>query len=86
MKKIICNKVYDTECASLLKKVTYGYFGEEEGYEEILYQTEGKLYFLYVNGFFFASPYFIHLHIFFIVLPPDSLYNTNKDILSYKIR
>ena len=50
MKKIICNKVYDTERASLLKKVTYGYFGEEEGYEEILYQTEGKLYFLYVNG------------------------------------
>ena len=50
MQKIICKKVYDTEKSTLIKKVAFGYFGSEEGYEEILYKTEGGLYFLYVNG------------------------------------
>ena len=50
MKKIICKKVYDTENSTLVKKVTYGYYGEEDGYEESLYKTEEGLYFLYVNG------------------------------------
>ena len=50
MKKTICKKVYDTETATLIKKTTYGYFGEADGYEESLYQTDGGLYFLYVNG------------------------------------
>jgi hypothetical protein len=50
MKKIICKKVYDTENSTLMKKVTYGYYGEENGYEESLYKTEEGLYFLYVNG------------------------------------
>ncbi len=50
MKKIICKKVYDTESALLIKKTTFGYFGSDEGYEETLYQTDGGLYFLYVNG------------------------------------
>ena len=50
MKKIICKKVYDTETSTLVKKVTFGYFGDETGYEEILYKTDGGLYFLYVNG------------------------------------
>lgn len=50
MKKIICKKEYDTETANLVKKHTYSYFGDPAGYEETLYQTEGGLYFLYVNG------------------------------------
>ena len=56
MKKIICKKEYDTENASLIKKWTYGNFGDPSGYEETLYQTPGGLYFLYVNGGE-ASPY-----------------------------
>lgn len=50
MKKTICKKVYDTETATLIKKVTVGAFGDPTGYEESLYQTEGGLFFLYVNG------------------------------------
>ncbi len=50
MQKIICKKVYDTETATLIKKVTVGSFGDPDGYEESLYQTEGGLFFLYVNG------------------------------------
>ena len=50
MKKIICKKEYDTETATLIKKFTYGYFGDPAGYEEILFQTPAGLYFLYVNG------------------------------------
>ena len=50
MKKIICKKVYDTETSTLVKKVTFGYFGDVGGYEECLYKTEGGFYFLYVNG------------------------------------
>lgn len=50
MKKIICKAEYNTETASLVKKVTVGNFGDSDGYEESLYQTEKGLYFLYVNG------------------------------------
>ncbi len=50
MQKIICKKVYDTETSTLIKKVTFGNFGDPDGYEESLYQTEGGLFFLYVNG------------------------------------
>ena len=50
MKKIICNKEYDSENASLIKKCTYGNFGDPAGYEEILFQTPGGLYFVYVRG------------------------------------
>ena len=35
MKKIICKKEYDTETATIVKKVTYGSYGESDGYEEI---------------------------------------------------
>ena len=56
MKKIICKKEYDTETATLVKKCTYGYFGDPAGYEETLYQTPGGLYFLYFCGGE-ASPY-----------------------------
>ena len=50
MKKIICKKEYDTEVSTLVKKVTFGEFGDSDGYEESLYETPEGLYFLYVNG------------------------------------
>ena len=50
MKKIICKKEYDTENATLVKKVTFGNFGDDDGYEETLYQTPEGNYFLYTNG------------------------------------
>lgn len=50
MQKIICKKLYDTEKATLIKKVTHGWFGDSNGYEESLFQTEDGLFFLYVNG------------------------------------
>ena len=50
MKKIICKKEYDTEKATVVKKVTSGEFGDPAGYEEDLYQTPGGLYFLHVGG------------------------------------
>ena len=50
MQKIICKKVYDTETATVVKKVCFGAFGSLNGYEETLYQTESGSYFLYVNG------------------------------------
>lgn len=50
MKKIICKKEYDTDTATLVKKYTYGCFGDPNGFEESLYQTPAGLYFLYVNG------------------------------------
>ena len=56
MKKIICKKEYDTEAATLIKKVTYGYYGDPAGYEEILFQTPEGLYFQYTRGGE-ASPY-----------------------------
>ena len=50
MKKIICKREYDSENATLIKKCVYGYYGDPAGYEEILFQTPGGLYFVYVNG------------------------------------
>ena len=50
MQKTICNKVYDTETSTLIKKVTFGDFGDPNGYEESLYVTESGQYFIYVNG------------------------------------
>ena len=56
MKRIICNKVYDTQTATLVKKTTFSYYGDPTGYEETLYQNEGGFYFLYTNGGY-ASKY-----------------------------
>ena len=50
MQKVICKKVYDTEASTLVKKVTYSYYGDPAGYEESLYQTESGHFFLYTNG------------------------------------
>lgn len=52
MKKIICKTEYDTDTATLVKKHTFGNFGDTDGYEESLYVTENGRYFLYVNGGF----------------------------------
>ena len=50
MQKVICKKLYDTESASIVEKITHGYFGDADGYEETLYITPDGFYFLYVNG------------------------------------
>ena len=50
MKKIICTATYDTESAEIVKKTTFGSFGDENGYEETLYVTSDGKYFLYTNG------------------------------------
>jgi hypothetical protein len=50
MQKIICRKTYDTETATVVKKVTCGNFGDPAGYEETLYVTPDGFYFLYTNG------------------------------------
>jgi len=50
MKKTICKKVYDTETATVVKKITNGAFGDPAGYEETLYVTADGFYFLYTNG------------------------------------
>ena len=50
MQKVICKKLYDTDTATLVKKTTFGNFGDPAGYEETLYQTESGSYFLYTNG------------------------------------
>ena len=50
MQKIICKKMYDTKNATLIKKFTYGYYGDPAGYEETLYKTADGKFFLYVNG------------------------------------
>ena len=33
MKKIICKREYDTETAVLVRRYTYGYYGDPAGYE-----------------------------------------------------
>ena len=50
MKKIICKKEYDTNLASIVKKVTFGNYGDADGYEECLMQMPDGSYFEYVNG------------------------------------
>ena len=50
MKKIICKREYDTEKSELIKKNTFGVFGDPAGYEETLYKTEKGYFFLYTAG------------------------------------
>ncbi len=50
MKKTICKREYNTETATVIHKITYGFFGDPAGYEEILFQTPDGLYFLYGKG------------------------------------
>ena len=51
MKKVICKVEYDTENAELLKKRTFGSYGDPAGYEECLFKTpDGKLFLYGVGG------------------------------------
>jgi hypothetical protein len=50
MQKIICKKVYDTTTSTVVKKLTFGNYGDPAGYEETLYVTAEGNYFLYTNG------------------------------------
>ena len=50
MNKVICKVTYDTEVDTLVKKVTFGYYGDSAGYEEILFVTAKGNYYLYGNG------------------------------------
>ena len=50
MQKTICKVNYDTTTSSIVKKVTFGAFGDANGYEETLYVTADGKYFLYTNG------------------------------------
>lgn len=43
-------KTFDTDTATLVKKVTVGSFGDPAGYETSMYQTPEGDYFLYTNG------------------------------------
>lgn len=50
MKKIICKVEYDTATSEIVKKNTFGNFGDPKGYEETLYITKDGKYFLYTAG------------------------------------
>ena len=50
MKKTAKGKTYDTTEMTVVKKVTFGMFGDPTGYEETLYVAEDGSYFLYTNG------------------------------------
>lgn len=50
MIKTTKTKTFDTETATLIKKVSVGNFGDPTGYETTMYQTPEGDYFLYVNG------------------------------------
>ena len=50
MKKIIQGRIYDTNTAKQLAFKYIGEFGETHGYEERLYITKSKMYFIYGTG------------------------------------
>ena len=50
MKKIIEKKIYDTDTAKQLAFKYVGNFGDANGYEERLYVTKMKLYFIFGTG------------------------------------
>ena len=50
MQRVLRKIVYDTETATLIKKVVVGAFGDPAGYEESLYQNVTGHFFLYTNG------------------------------------
>lgn len=50
MKKTIDGITYDTACATMDKKFTFGAPGDATGYEETLYITADGKYFIYTNG------------------------------------
>ncbi len=56
MVKTTKTKTYNTETASVVKKVTFGAYGDPAGYELVMFLTPEGDYFLYTNGGE-ASPY-----------------------------
>lgn len=56
MRKVIRNKEYNTETATVLGTFIHGQFGDPNGYEEKLMQTPDGYLFMYGHGGP-ASPY-----------------------------
>ena len=56
MVKTTKTKTYNTETATVVKKVVCGQYGDPAGYETTMYQTPEGDYFLYTYGGE-ASPY-----------------------------
>ena len=50
MVKTTKTKTYDTATATVVKKVTFGSFGDPAGYETTMYVTPTGDYFLYTFG------------------------------------
>lgn len=50
MQKTLCNRLYDTETAALIRQFSRGCYGDPAGYEERLYRTPEGYYFLYGVG------------------------------------
>ncbi len=50
MVKTTKTKTYDTDTATVVKKVTCGVFGDPAGYEMTMYKTPTGDYFLYTFG------------------------------------
>ena len=50
MVKTTKTKTYDTATATVVKKVTFGAFGDPAGYETTMYVTPEGDYFLYTFG------------------------------------
>ena len=50
MIKTTKTKTYNTETATVVKKVAFGAFGDPTGYEMTMYMTPEGDYFLYTNG------------------------------------
>ncbi len=50
MKKIIKKKTYNTDTAKEISRITFGAFGDPDGYEEILYETRKGDRFIYGIG------------------------------------
>ena len=50
MIKTTKTKVFNTETATVIGKVTHGEYGDPAGYELTMYQTPEGDYFLYTNG------------------------------------
>ena len=50
MVKTLKGKTYSTETATIVKKVTFSFYGDPAGYEKTLYVTPEGDYFLYTYG------------------------------------
>ena len=44
------NRTFDTDTATIVKKITHSYYGDPAGYETTMYRTPNGHYFLYTYG------------------------------------